>query len=61
MNIRLKLKIIEQFRTQADFAMEIGGNESLVSRVIRGRRVLPAEKKEQWAKVLKCESREIFS
>ena len=57
----LKAKIIEKFGTQADFAMEIKETESLVSRVIRGRRELPLEKQKMWADALSCQIHDIFS
>jgi transcriptional regulator with XRE-family HTH domain len=60
MNIKLKIKIIEQFKTQADFAAEIGENESIVSRTIRGRRKLSAERQRAWADALHCDLEEIF-
>ena len=43
MNLKLKSKIVEHFGTQADFAYQIKKDETLVSRVIRGRRTLPEE------------------
>ena len=61
MNYRLRVKIIERFHTQADFALELGENESLISRVIRGRRDIPDEKKRIWAKALKTEVQDVFS
>jgi len=61
MNLKLRLKIIEKFQTQSDFAAKIGINESVISRVVRGRRELSAEAKGEWAKALKCKPEEIFS
>ena len=61
MNLKLKFKIIEVFFTQADFALKIHENESLISRVIHGRRDLPDEKKKAWAKALECDAQEIFN
>lgn len=60
MNMRLKLKVIERFQTQADFAAAIGEDESTVSRAIRGRRQLSADKKKTWADSLGCKPHEIF-
>ena len=52
MDFRLKAKIIERFGSQADFAQAIGEDESLVSRVVRGRRELSEDKKLKWSKIL---------
>jgi len=60
MNKALKLKIIEMFGTQADFAKELEVDESYVSRVIRGRRELDLPIQNRWAKLLKCKSENIF-
>lgn len=60
MNLNLKVKIIERFHTQADFAQSIGADDSLVSRVVRDRRQLSDEKKTLWAKALGCKPEEIF-
>ena len=61
MNRKLKLKIIEEFNTQADFAQSIGEDESKVSRVIRGRRCLPLNEQQKWAKALKCKAPDLFT
>jgi DNA-binding transcriptional regulator YdaS (Cro superfamily) len=55
MNRLLKAKIVEVFGSQADFAQEINVDESIVSRVIRGRRTLSPTGREKWCKVLKCD------
>lgn len=55
MNRRLKAKIIERFGSQADFSQKIGVDESVISRVIRGRRVLSPEDQAKWSKVLGCD------
>ncbi len=60
MNIPLKIKIIEVFGSQSDFALKQRVNESLVSRVVRGRRSIPDEAKKEWAKTLKCKPEEVF-
>lgn len=60
MNIQLKLKILEKFETQADGAMRLGVHESVLSRVVRGRRQLPEAERRRWAKVLGCEVTDIF-
>ena len=55
MNKKLKAKIIERFGSQADFAQEIQVDESIVSRIVRGRRVLSPEDQVMWCEVLKCD------
>jgi transcriptional regulator with XRE-family HTH domain len=60
MNKPLKVRIIEVFGTQADFAQALGIDESYVSRVIRGRRGLDTANQNRWAKLLKCKSKNIF-
>ena len=52
MNKRLKGKIVEIFGSQADFAQKAMVDETIVSRVIRGRRDLSEEEKARWAKIL---------
>jgi transcriptional regulator with XRE-family HTH domain len=61
MNKALRLKIVERFGSQSDFCSATGENESLVSRVIRGREKISDQKKEKWALALGCEPVEIFS
>jgi DNA-binding transcriptional regulator YdaS (Cro superfamily) len=60
-NWPLKKRITELFRSQADFCGVIGESESVVSRIIRGRRELPPEKRDVWARVLRCKSEDLFS
>jgi DNA-binding transcriptional regulator YdaS (Cro superfamily) len=60
MNRKLKARIIEVYGSQADFSEEIGVNETVVSRVIRGRSKLEPEKQVVWAKALKCSRKDIF-
>ena len=60
MNKKLKLKIIERFGRQAEFSTQIPEDETVISRVILGRRKLKPEREKRWAKVLGCEAEEIF-
>ena len=60
MNMKLKLRIIERFNTQADFAQALGVDESVVSRVVRRRRTLDTETQNAWACLLACEPETIF-
>jgi hypothetical protein len=60
MNKRLKLRIIELFDSQTNFAEHIKADDALVSRVLRGRRNRNANGKVKWAKLLQCRPEEIF-
>lgn len=60
MNIKLKIKILEKFGTQADFAMAVKAHESDVSRVMRERRTITPESQKIWAAALDCDPQEIF-
>ena len=61
MNKALKLRIVEKFDSQANFAQFLGIDESYLSRVIRGRKSISKERKEHWAEVLNCKISELFS
>lgn len=60
LNWELKTAIFKKFPTQADFAFALNVSESVVSRVIRGRRKLPPEEQKRWAKVLGYNAEELF-
>jgi hypothetical protein len=60
MNRRLKAKIIEHYGTQFAFAGKIGRPESLVSKVVRKRRILSPEDRRRWAAMLKCRPEDVF-
>ena len=60
MNTNLKFRIIEKFKTQADFAEAVKSRESIVSRVVHNRTNLSDDKRLQWADALNCEPGEIF-
>lgn len=60
MNLILKFRILEKFGTQANFAAIQKVDESLVSRTVRGRRVLPKGDQIKWARALDCDVAEIF-
>jgi len=55
MNKQLKAKIVERFGSQADFAQKIQVDESVISRVVRGRRSLTPEDQARWCRFLKCD------
>lgn len=61
MNLRLKARIIELFGTQSDFARAIKEDETLVSRIIRGRRSLDPDQMEKWAVALDSKPEQLFS
>lgn len=60
MNFKLKARIIERFGTQADFGEAIGIDDSIISKIIRGRRKLDPEKQSVWARALGCDPKDIF-
>jgi len=55
MNKKLKAIIYEQFGTQADFASAMRMDETIVSRIVRGRRILKPEEAKKWARILDCD------
>ena len=61
MNKILKAKIFEIHGTQADFAKEIDTDETIVSRVVRGRRKLKPAIQRLWADALQCNPKDIFA
>jgi hypothetical protein len=60
MNFKLKEQIIKKYGSQADFCFSVKEHEAVVSRVVRGRYDLPADKKEKWARALGCKVEEVF-
>ena len=60
-NLDLKFKILRKYPSQAEFAQELGINESKVSRVIRGRSTLAPDERKKWAQLLGVETRKLFS
>ena len=61
MNSKLiKSKIFLNYGTQSDFALAIGMDETLVSKIIRGRRKLDPEKQRAWARALNTTRKQIF-
>ena len=53
-NLKLKIKILENYGSQVDFAQTLGICESGVSKIVNGRRLLSPEQKEKWAELLGC-------
>jgi DNA-binding XRE family transcriptional regulator len=60
-NFELRNRIIEKYRTQADFAPEVGMREDRLSRVINGRDKPKPEQAQRIAEKLGCRVEEIFS
>lgn len=60
MNLKLKFRIIELFGNQANFAQKMGLQESLVSRVVRGRRSISKEDQKKWARNLRQDVERLF-
>jgi len=53
MNLVLKIAILENFRSQSDFAMTCGIKEQAISMIIRGRKTATAQEKETISKMLR--------
>lgn len=60
MNWTLKEIISDRYRTQSDFANAIKRPETVVSKVVRGRRALPAEERQRWADALGVDADRLF-
>lgn len=60
MNWELKRKITEKYHHQWEFAREVGTCETIVSRVVNGRRQLGPEQQKKWADALGCKVKNIF-
>ncbi len=60
MNLKLKAKIIEKYGKQWMFAKDIGVDESYVSRIITGARLLPDTNKKEWADLLGSTVEQLF-
>jgi plasmid maintenance system antidote protein VapI len=60
MNWKLKELINEHFGSQSNFAYSIKTNESIVSKIVRGRRALSAEDQKKWANALGTKPENIF-
>ena len=59
-NGQLRQQIVDTYGSSANFSQIAGVGESIISRVIRGRRDLPDSEKERWAKILRCDVQDIF-
>lgn len=61
MNWELKQQIHKVCGSQVEFAHLVKCNETLVSKVVQGRRKLKPEMQLIWAKVLGCKLKDIFA
>ena len=53
-NLKLKIRILEKYGSQVDFAQTLGICESGVSKILNGRRQLSPEQQARWAVLLNC-------
>lgn len=60
MNKKLKAKIFERFGTQYDFSRAVDVHESLVSRVVQGRRTLTETERQEWADILGADCKDLW-
>lgn len=60
MNKELRTRIKKKYGSQAEFSMRVPEDESVISRIIYGRRGLKPERKKVWARVLNCKVSDIF-
>ena len=60
MNVKLKSKIFEKFRYQADFAQSVKLREDRLSKIIHGRREVKEAEMKRIAKALKVKVDELF-
>ena len=60
MNLILRYSIVRKFRTQWEFAREMGVHESYVSDVLHGKRNPTPKRKKEWAKALGSSVADLF-
>jgi len=60
-NLKLKFRIIKQYRTQSRFAVSCGWPENLISRIIQGRQLPTPEQKNKIQVKLRIPVEEIDS
>ncbi len=53
-NTRLRLRMLEKFGSQVDFSQVAEVNETIISKVLNGRRKLRPEEQLRWAGLLGC-------
>lgn len=59
-NLKLRGLILSKYPTQADFAQAIGVSETILSRIIKGRRGATPEQKQTISKILGVAQDELF-
>jgi hypothetical protein len=59
-NWELKKRISVVWGSQVNFSKMTGDSEAKISRVLRGHKTLSEKEKEQWAKFLKSDSKQLF-
>ncbi len=59
-NKKLKSAIFSLYETQAEFAEDLGINDTLLSKIIRGRREPTPELRQKISQKLGVEEREVF-
>jgi ribosome-binding protein aMBF1 (putative translation factor) len=60
MNLVLKIAILQKFSAQADFAKQIDLNETVLSRIVRERRVATPEQQKKMSRILEIPEEELF-
>jgi len=60
-NLELKYQIIKKFGSQADFAMALKCDESVISRILRGRRPMDPLTARLWSETLNIDVTQFFS
>ena len=59
MNYSLLKRIRDKFDPQMAFAFAIGETDTFVSRVVRGWKPIPPDRKEKWAEALGCKVKDL--
>jgi plasmid maintenance system antidote protein VapI len=60
MNRILKSKIIENYGSQFEFSLRLGVHETIVSRIVCGKRTLSPEDQKRWASLLGADPQRLF-
>ena len=60
LNVALKVKILEKYTTQSDFASVVGIRQDNLSKVINGRLTPKTEQKVAMAEALGCKVEDLF-
>ena len=60
MNLRLKMAILQKFRTQQEFSLAAGIGETMISKFVRGFKIPSEAQKEAMAKALNMPVEELF-